>query len=407
MPGALRPKAGLVLSGGGTRGAYEVGVISGIMEALGQRASDLPLFNVFAGTSVGAINAAFLASHAHLGNHGVDRLAETWCGLRLEDHARLRPLGLLRFPRRLRANFEEILALDNRGSSLLDARRLERVVEHAIDWKQLHDNVARGIVSALLIAALRVESGRTTIFAELEPSSPFRGTFNPRRTAVRAQIELDHVLASAAIPLLFPSRRIANAYYCDGGLRFNTPVAPAIRAGATRLVVVSVMYQGNDSRVSTIPPKEARDLGPAFLIGKLLNALLLDPINYDLQVLQRFNSLVEVLEDALGPGDLERVHEVMRRTRGAPYRRIRTLVFRPSQNLGELAGEYLRTSLHSTELGPVVRRLLERAGRDAPGREADWASYLLFDGGYAEQLIALGREDALRIGDQIAAFFAP
>jgi NTE family protein len=396
-----------VLSGGGTRGAYEVGVVSGIMEALGQRAGDLPLFNVFAGTSVGAINATFLASHSHLGDHGISRLIDTWSSLRLEDHARLRPLGLVRFPRRLRSSVGEILALDKQGSSLLDARRLERVVERAIDWKRLHDHVARGVVSALLIAALRVETGHTTIFAELEPSSPFRGTLNPRRTAVRSQIELDHVLASAAIPLLFPSRRIANAYYCDGGLRFNTPVAPAIRAGATRLVVVSVMYQGDGGPPSTVPPSEARDLGPAFLLGKLLNALLLDPINYDLQVLQRFNSLVEVLEDALGPEDLERVHEVMRRTRGAPYRRIRTLVFRPSQNLGALAGEYLRTSLRWTELGPVVRRLLERAGRDAPGREADWASYLLFDGGYAQQLIELGRADALSMADQIAAFFSP
>lgn len=395
-----------MLSGGGTRGAYEVGVVSGLMEVLGQRPSDPALFNVFAGTSVGAINAAFMASQAHLGNHAIGRLADTWSSLRLEDHARLRPLGLLRFPRRLRANLEEILALEQQGSSLLDARRLERVVYHAIDWQQLHDNVARGFVSALLIAALRIESGRTTIFAELEPSSPFRGTLNPRRTAVRSQIALDHVLASAAIPLLFPSRRVGNAYYCDGGLRFNTPVAPAIRAGATRLVVVSVMYQGDGGPPSTVPPTAARDLGPAFLLGKLLNALLLDPINYDLQVLERFNSLVDVLEDTLGPEDLERVREVMRRTRGAPYRRIETLVFRPSQNLGEIAGEYLRTSLRSTEVGPIVRRLLERAGRDAPGREADWASYLLFDGDYAKQLIALGREDALRMKDKILAFFS-
>jgi NTE family protein len=254
-----------------------------------------------------------------------------------------------------------------------------------------------------------VISGRTTIFAELAPDSPFEPSRGGRRTARLDRIEADHVLASAAIPLLFPTRRIGDQYYCDGGLRFNTPIAPAIRAGADRIIVVSVRHRRTaweaDALEADVAQERGRDLSPIFLVGKLLNALLLDPVEYDLQVLERLNRLVGVLERTLDASELDAVQRVLVETRGVGYRRLRTLVLAPSSDLGRVASDYLRTSLKDREISIVVRKLLERAASTDPTQEADWASYLLFDGGFAEALMDVGRRDARAKAAEIREFF--
>jgi NTE family protein len=399
---------GIVLSGGGMRGAYEAGVVAGIVEVLGCAADDPALFRVLSGTSVGAINAAYLAANAHRGDHAIGRLIDVWTSLRLEEHAKIRVLALVRGPKRLRRTIKKLTEPDSSGNSLLDPRALEEVVRRSIDWEQMHDNIRQGHAAALLVAALHVASGRTTIFAEMAPESTFNQSLDDRRTASFESIEAEHVLASAAIPLLFPTRRVRDRYYCDGGLRFNTPIAPAIRAGADRLLIISVRHP---TTAAELAAREAafddagQDLTPIFLLGKLLNALLLDPVSYDLAVLERLNQLMEVLEEALNPAELERVDRVLFATRGASYRRLRTLIFAPSKDLGRVAGEYIRTSLKLTGVAPLARFILQRAASDAPNQEVDWASYLLFDGGYAAQLIELGRSDALDKADEIRKFF--
>ncbi len=389
-------------------GAYEVGVVVGMMEVLGRRAQlGDGLFRVLAGTSVGAINATFLAANSHREDHGIGRLVELWTSLELERHLRLRPLGFLRWP--LQA--KKALGTGRRGfgSSVLDARAIDRTVTAAVDWDRLHENVADDRLDALLIAALHVVSGQTTVFVEKSPRARFVPTLHQGRVARLEPITPDHVLASAAIPLLFPTRRVGGRYYCDGGLRYNTPIAPAIRAGADRLVVISVGHRRTDQeweeRATEADELEGRDLGALFVVGKLLNALLLDPVKYDLQVLERLNQIVEVLEATLSPDDYARFQQVLVATRGTGYRRLRTLVFTPSEDLGHFAGRYVRHSLKTTSLNPLTRRLLERAAREGLGREADWASYLLFDGGFAAELINLGRRDAREQADAIRALF--
>jgi NTE family protein len=399
---------GIVLSGGGMRGAYEVGIIAGIIDVLRRQPDDPALFKVLSGTSVGAINAAYLAASAHRGDHAIHRLIDVWTSLRLEEHTRIRPFGLVRGPKRLRRAIRQLTEPESAGSSLLDPRALEQVVRRAVDWDRLHANLAAGTVRALLIAALHVASGRTTIFAELDPNATFHQAPDERRKASIEPIDIEHVLASAAIPLLFPARRVKDRYYCDGGLRFNTPIAPAIRAGADRLLIVSVRHHTTPAELAA---REAafddagKDLTPIFLLGKLLNALLLDPVMYDLQVLERLNDLVEVLDEALTPVERQRVDQVLSEHRGASYRRLRTLIFTPSKDLGRVAGEYIRSGLKLTGLSPLARFLLQRAATDAPNQEVDWASYLLFDGGYAARLIELGRSDAMDRADDVRAFF--
>ncbi len=387
------------------RGAYEVGVVAGIAEVMDTEPGSRALFDVFAGTSVGAINAAYFAANADAHDHRVERLSETWRSLRLDDHARVRPLGLTPMPEVFkRWNKSSVL-----GKSLLDTRAVEVLVRRSIDWERMHRNVDAGIVRAVMVAALHVVSGRTTVFTEGAPGVRIENTRDERRVTAFERVTADHVLASAAIPLLFPTRKLGDHYYCDGGLRFNTPIAPAIRAGAERLVVVSVRHQRSVREVAAVEEAdhaEMQNLSPVFLIGKLLNALLLDPVHYDLLVLDRLNHMMEVLEETLSPEDLERVHRVWVRHRGMSYRRIKTLTFTPSRDLGRIAAEYIRSSLKLKDLKPIARYLLERASRESPEAEADWASYMLFDGGFAHELIEIGRADARARADEILAFFA-
>lgn len=401
-------KIGLVLSGGGARGAYEAGVMAGIVEALALRPRDRAPFQIFAGTSVGAINSTYLASKADRGDLGVDELLRLWTDLRIERHLRIDLLGVLGIDRsgplrRIMGRGEPTRF----GHYFLDPRPLERLVADAVPWNRLHHNVSSGTVHALIIAALHISSGRTTMFIEKAPEAEFRATRDPRRVARYERIAADHILGSAAIPLLFPARRIGNGYYADGGLRFNTPISPAIRAGSDKLVIVSVMHRpyGIASPVGE-SDAEAQYPHPAFLLGKLMNALILDPVAYDLYVLERFNKLLEVMEAGLGLDGQNALATVLEETRGAGYRQIQALVFNPSRDIGQLAGQHLIDRKHRFGLDRLEDWLLGRGAANNGGAwEADLASYLLFDGSFAQKLIKLGLEDALARKDEIRAFF--
>jgi NTE family protein len=380
---------GLVLSGGGVRGAYEVGVVQGIQRILEQTPFSGPPFSIFTGTSAGAINAAFLASNAHREDLNIRRLAETWKALRLEDHLRLRPLALLK------------KSLDR---SLVNVKPLAQLIESSIDWKKLRENVQNHTVHALMVAALEISRGRTTIFAELSPGTEFPPSRDPRRVHVEQPITLEHVLASASIPIVFPPQRIGNCYFCDGGLRFNTPIAPAIRVGADRLIVISVRYRSENVVQQPVCYDTPNYPNIAFLVGKLLNALLLDPVEYDLHVLERFNQIIQVMEDELDEDQLAAIRKVMAKTRGLHYRRIETLVFMPSEDISGLAAKHLE-DFPPSELSWLARQAVAAASRASDQPESDVMSYLLFDGGFTTQLIELGERDAMAKAAEVRAFF--
>jgi NTE family protein len=395
---AKTPVNGIVLSGGGARGAYEVGVLAGMIDVLGLRPGDPAPFQVYSGTSVGAINVSFLAANAHRGDLSIDDLVETWSNLNLETHLRLDLFGLTGFRDRL---FRRRVA--EKGRALIDPTALERVVQDHIPWEQLHRNVDAGHVHSLVVAALRVFDGQTTLFVETSPETEFRASRDPRRTAISSRINAANVLASASIPLIFPVRQVEGQWYCDGSLRSNTPIAPALRSGADRIMVVSLLHQ--DPERST-PPLNQPYPSPLVLLGKVLNALLLDPVTYDLQVLGRLNRILGVLDEALGPKSRAKVDAVTVDARGMPYRQVDTLIFSPSEDLGELAGQHLRDLDRSKQLGRLGGWLLRRAAREEASWELDLASYILFDGEYAQRLIEVGREDAHRRADEIRTFFS-
>lgn len=392
------PVTGLVLSGGGMRGAYEVGILAGMLEALSKSGHAQSPFQLAAGASVGAINASFIAANAHAPGLSLDQLISAWTGM---DFSTIFSPQLLTFFKQLfRGTAPPAREEQQLGVSLLNPTPLEELVKNAVDFEALHVNVEKGALRGLFIAALQVITGKTIIFSELAPGSIYRRSKDPRRAVSLEAITLDHVLASTAIPLLFPARRIGSDFYCDGGLRLNTPIAPVIRAGAERLVIVSTTYA---DRASAPIPSQAIGTYPslAFLTGKVLNALLVDPLAYDLQILSRINDMVDVHQRGLSQHAREELKQRMLRRRGDSYRHIETLVFVPSQDIARLAAQYLRDNLKRFDIGLVARRLLRTAAAET---NADWATYLLFDGGFAAQVIELGRRDALRRRDEIRAF---
>jgi NTE family protein len=388
---------GIVFSGGGARGAYEAGVVQGIMEVLQPTE---PPFDVLCGTSVGALNAAFLAAHAHRPDMNAAGLAAQWSELDVATHLRLDMRGVLGWKRDFSGDDHKPMLV---GRSLLDVRALEEIARDRVPWDQLHRNIDKGRVRALVISALQIATGQTTQFAELAPGQSFTNSYDPRRVLRLEPVSADHVLASAAIPLLFPARRVGEHFFCDGGIRFNTPIAPAIRCGAERLVVISLLSQEAPDEDPTPRAERVHAYNsPIFLVGKVLNALLLDPLRYDLQVLDRFNRLISALERALPPDELEAVERMLRESRGLPYRKLKTLVFRPTVDVGmiarERAGQLQRSRFSSW--------LLARTATLGALWESDLLSFILFDSHFARELIELGRKDTLTRSDEIRDFFA-
>jgi NTE family protein len=383
----------VVLSGGGTRGAYEVGVLRGIVEVLELTPSDPSPFQIFAGTSVGALNAAYLASHAHRGDLGIDGLVDAWASLRLHRHARVDRLG---FTRR----------------ALLDVRPLAQLVRESVDWNRLHQNAAEGVIDSLVVAALQVRTGRTAMFTQLSPTCEFTPSRDPNRVSVRTDITAEHVLASAAIPGVFPPRRVGRDLYYDGGLRFNTPIAPAVRCGADRLMVVSPLFNPMAKVTEGGSPEQDLDGGPGvldgpppltFLAGKMFNALLLDSVAYDIQVLRRFNRFVRLLEDTMDDAGLAALRSATLAERGAVYRVVENLVISPSEDIGAIAVQLLREKRWSFARQGLTGLVLAALFRsEVP---TDLLSYLMFDGQFAMRLIELGHRDALASADRVHAFF--
>lgn len=393
-----------MLSGGGARGAYEVGVVAGIIEALQLKPQDRAPFSIFSGTSVGAFNAAFLVGAAHRGDLDIETLTAMWRRLRIRKHMPFSPRNFWRAPADRAPSDGRERASQEYGPRLLDPLPLSLLLREAVDWGQIHRNIDQSRVHAFIVAALDVADGVTTVFTETAPNVRYTPSPDPRRRNHPGRIGPDEVLASAALPFVFPGRKVGGRHLVDGGLRFNTPISPALRAGADRLVVVNLATERPPATAS--PVDDDHYPNALFLAGKMLNALLLDQVSYDIQVLGRFNRLLEVLDDALPPEARAKVDEVTRRTRGAAYRRVESLVVRPSADIGRIAGEHVRRLRKEGAFPWPLRVLFDRVDSGEPDWEADWASFLLFDGGFAEALVALGRRDLLARRDEVVSFLA-
>lgn len=372
----------VILSGGGARGAYEVGVLWYLFDELTRMRGAPPRVDVICGTSVGAINCAYLAAHLADPVLGMRRLVDVWSSLKLDD--------VLGFGWRQAVSLPRVLLGGGGGAGIFDVSPMARLVQREVPWRAVTRTLKSGQLKALSVSATEVATGRTVIFMQTGPNTSLP-TRAPPRTLIRAdRIGPQHALASAAIPLLFPPVQIGNQLYVDGGVRQNTPIAPAIRLGATHVFVVgtSRLVRG----VAHTTPGPQSYPSATVLLGKIMNALLLDHLDNDLGFVNLLNDLMESGEAGLGPEFVEKLNEAALMRGGHTFRPIETLVVRPTEGIGALAGEYMR--LGKLRAGPMVTKqvlkVLDVGGID----DADLASYLLFDGGFARRLIDLGRSDA-------------
>lgn len=380
----------LVLSGGGARGAYEVGVLSYLYGELAAERG-VPPIDLVCGTSVGAINGTFLASVLDDPIPEMARLTAMWRALSVGD--------VLGFGVGQARRLHRVLLGGRRGSGLFDPGPMATIIRDGIKWRRLARNLRHGRLRALTVTATHVPTGRPYCFIDRTPGLPLPRSLPRDVRVTAAHILPHHVLASAAIPIVFPPVFIHTDLYCDGGLRLNTPLAPAIHLGAERVLVIGMSHVGAGDR--EVSP--GRYPGLPFLLGKVLDAFMLDHVRVDLEELEHINSVLADGIAAYGPEFVERTNGAAAR-RGAPARRIvRPLVVRPSEDLGRIAADLLRRERAS--LGRQLGRTLLRAMDVGEGADsADLASYLLFDGQYASELIALGRADARAQRDELEAF---
>jgi NTE family protein len=377
---AIRQDLALVLTGGGARAAYQVGLLAYIAKRFpGLR---IPILT---GVSAGALNIGYLAAHPGTLAEAVAGLAELWRGLTPERIFRADAPSLgwnaMRWATRLASGG---LAPGPEVRSFLNTRPLRVLLESTL---AVHDggaltgiaaNLGRGTLTAVAISTTNYSTEQSVIWVQ---GSQCQMWTRPQRKAVRGTLTVDHIMASVALPFLFPAVRIGDAWHGDGGIRLTAPLSPAIHLGAGRILAISTRYlptreEADRPSVVGYPP-------PAQVAGTLLNAIFLDVIDEDALHLRSLNHLLERLPEPTSKN----------------LRRIELLVLRPSRDLGAVALEYERG------LPPAVRFMTRGFGAHET-LSADLLSLLLFHPGYLSRIMEIGAADAEANADEIAALLA-
>ncbi len=382
---------GLVLSGGGARGAYEVGVL---MYLAKEFPGLLERIRIIAGSSVGAVNAAFLAGHG-LDPRAVEHLAELWRSLRLDDALAIAPLSALRLLGAA-APLPFWRLGQTRASGLIDASGLWRIVAKQTPWSQIHEHVSSGRLDAVAVAATDIACGETHVFVDAAPHLRINTELaHDEFVFVPTELSFRHVLASASLPLLFPPVEISRRWYMDGGVRHNTPLSPALELGAAGLVVINVQEpeRADISAVSDYP-----EIGQ--MLGKLLDAMFHDRVHLDLDRLRRINDVVDAIE-AVGPDVARRIREELVARNRHPYRKVPYAYVHPERDLGAIAVRELqrREGGH----GVTSIRNLTSLFDDGDSASGELSSFLFFDGAFTSKLIDRGMEDAANRRDDLRA----
>jgi NTE family protein len=372
---------GLVLSGGAARGAWQAGVLRYLLRTLPKSLGVVPWPEVVSGTSVGALNGIFVAPRSE---PYLVYLSRVWQRMRIPDiytvHA---------------ADLWGALMGHHRGqpgSALLDPEPLYRLVADLFPAEQVRQSIDSGLLRALIISATDLQTGHNTLF--LDTADP-EIDLDPPASArvVRGPTRPEHLLASSALPFLFPPISLDGRRYVDGGLRQNTPLRPVLHTGVDRILVISAHATDEGSlQLKPAAPEVVPTL--PFLAGKSLNALMADPVDRDLLQLQRTNDLIDWGVAAYGPGFAEKLAE----ERG--LRKVEVLVIRPGVDLGAMAADSFRA--HPPPDVPQLRWLLNQlVDRGGP---SDLLSYLYFDREFTGRAEAQGHADARAMAERLARF---
>lgn len=399
------PHVGLVLAGASALGAYEVGVMDHVLTEVARDLGISTMPAVLSGTSAGGVNASALAAFADDPLEGIRQLRDAWAELRLDHTVRPSSAELLSMfldvtgtPARIR---RALRALSIRGG-ILDPTPIEhQIMKAPLDHIQEHIDAGR--IKGVAVSATRVANGDAFVFYEGQPVKPW--SVRELVTPVATQLRLEHVLASAAIPLLFPAVNIGGELFCDGGLRQMVPLAPAIHLGATRLLVITPLPA---SRAIAKGRPAVLVTSPLYILGKALNALFADRVEVDLARLEHTNAILRAGRHRYGPGFEREINaELAREGEGHDLHEIATLRIEPTRDLGMIAAQYVVSKEFERRATGSAGTVLRWLADGDPERAGDLFAYLLFDGGFTGQLIELGRADARLHHEQLCALFEP
>ncbi len=387
------PLTGLVLSGGGARAAYQVGVLRVLCqlrrEAQGQQASASNPFGIIVGTSAGAINGAALACQADRFDAAVDGLYEVWRNFHADQVYRTDSLGVLHNGARWLTMMSVGWAIARwrkwRPRSLLNNTPLAGLLQQLVPMERLPSMLARKHLHAFAVTASNYNSGEhVTFYNSTQAIKPW---LRSNRLAVPAMLVHEHLMASAAIPFIFPAIRLhhdgAAAWYGDGSMRQTAPLSPAIHLGAQRLLIIGA---GRMHEPKVAKPNDATYPTLAQVAGHAMSSIFLDALSVDIERLERINRTMALLPAAAQ----------------TTLRPIQTLVLAPSQRLDDIAAR------HVDSLPGSIRLLLRGAGvghTEGPVQGAALASYLLFEASYTRELLALGEADTWAKKAEVLQFF--
>lgn len=373
------PQIALVLGGGGARASYQAGVLKGLVARFPEFRAPL-----LTGVSAGAINVSHLANSVGPWQQRIENLVELWQKLEFDDVFRVDTLAVvwrvMRIGMRLSVGMPPGIA---RAHSMVDTRPLREFLKRNLDCDTgplpgIARNIAAGDLVAVALTALNYDTGETITFVE---GKAIENWERPLRKGLNIRMTVEHVMASAALPLLFPAVEIEDDWYGDGGIRLVAPLSPAVHLGADRLLVISTHFE--------FPPfcrlqkKTAGPPSPAVVLGALYDAVFLDQLDQDAQQIDRINQLLGKLQ----PQDRQGLRE------------INTVVIRPSEDVGALANAYEK------RLPRAIRYFMRRFGSQE-AEEQDLISTILFHREYIEELLRLGERDAADHADEVAKLLA-
>jgi NTE family protein len=368
----------LVLTGGGARAAYQVGVLRALAHILPHHISNP--FPIVCGTSAGAINAAAIAAGAADFHRAVRRLQLVWRNFRAHQVYRSDPIGIATTGARWLLE-PALRGLGRKAPvALLDNSPLTELLKDRLDLHEIGHFISSNVLRAVAVSASSYSTGESISF--YQGNEVLSGWRRARRVGVRVEIGIEHLLASSALPFIFPPVRIRREYFGDGSMRQMAPISPALHLGAQRVFVISVGrgVTGAQERVRT-------DAYPSLaeIAGHAMNSIFLDGLETDIERLERINRTLRLMPPESRDPDLFQLREVD------------VLVMRPSQDLGALAAQ------HARELPIAVRVLMSIIGGMRRGG-GTLLSYLLFEPGYCRELIDVGYKDTMARRDEISEF---
>lgn len=372
-----KSSTGLILSGGGARAAYQVGVLRALADILPDSCANP--FDIICGTSAGGLNASLLATHADCLQSGVAQLENVWNNFQSNQVYRTDWPGVLRRAARFLWTMAAGRLRPDLPISLLDNSPLPSLLKQKIHFQKIQHAINKGYLRALCITASGYSSGESVSFFQGEPS--IENWKRSRRIGIRSNITLEHLMASAAIPILFPAVRVNREFFGDGALRQLSPISPALHLGAERVLIIGVSGQPRHNlrqKILSYP-------SIAQVSAHILNSSFVDSLEADVERLTRINKTLDLI-----PEKIRKQHSTLRH--------IDTLVLSPpAEALDQIA-------MRHSQLLPKSIRLFVRGSGATHHSGAGILSYLLFEAAYCKDLMALGYEDAMKQRDALISF---